>query len=132
MNKQISNGQTHGNHDNTQVEKATVVLLANPSDVARTLHAFEYAVDLNKNGIPTKMFLDGEGVKIVEKEPHEFIKPLYEHVLQEGILQQACNFCANIFGMKDKLQKANIPLSTGPGHVSIGRLVREGNAVLVV
>ena len=37
MNKQIANEQTYGNHNHSQTEKAIVVLLANPSDVARRL-----------------------------------------------------------------------------------------------
>jgi hypothetical protein len=63
MNKQSANEQTYGNHNHTQREKTTAVLLVNPSDVARTLYAFENAIDLNRNRIPTKMLLDGEEVR---------------------------------------------------------------------
>jgi hypothetical protein len=37
MNKQIANKQVYRNHSHTEIEKATAVLLANPSDVVRTL-----------------------------------------------------------------------------------------------
>jgi hypothetical protein len=63
MNKQSANEQAYGNHNHTQREKTTADLLANPSDVVRTLHVFEYAIDLNRNRIPTKMLLDGEEVR---------------------------------------------------------------------
>lgn len=52
-----------------------VVALAQPSDIARTLHAHEYALDFDTNGIESELILDGEGVKIVDSEIHEFIKP---------------------------------------------------------
>jgi predicted peroxiredoxin len=80
--------------------KAVVVSLTDPSDVARTLHAFEYALDLKRNGIESQIVLDGAGVKIVENEPHELIKPLYNEAIERGVLKEACNFCANIFGVK--------------------------------
>jgi hypothetical protein len=112
--------------------KAVVVSLTDPSDVARTLHAFEYALDLKRNGIESQIVLDGAGVKIVENEPHELIKPLYNEAIERGVLKEACNFCANIFGVKDKLQGANIGISSGPGHVSVGKLMNDGNEVIVV
>lgn len=39
MNKQIANEQIYRNHSHTEIEKATAVLLANPSDIVRTLEA---------------------------------------------------------------------------------------------
>ena len=109
-----------------------VVALAQPSDVARTLHAYEYALDLNRNGIDSELVLDGEGVKIVDGKISELIEPLYNEVIEKGILKVACNFCANIFQVKEKLIQSNLILSRGSGHVSIGNMIREGKEVLVV
>lgn len=121
------------NQDKKQIcNKAVVVCLADPSDVARALHAFEYALDLKRNGIDSRLLLDGAAVKIVENEPHELIKPLYNEVIEKGVLKEACNFCANIFGVKDKLEVAKIKISSGPGHVSVGQLMKDGNQVIVV
>jgi hypothetical protein len=121
------------NQDKKQTSsKAVVVSLADPSDVARTLHAFEYALDLKRNGIDSQLLLDGAGVKIVENELHELIKPSFNEVIEKGVLKQACNLCANIFGVKDKLERAKIKISSGPGHVSVGQLIKDGNQVIVV
>lgn len=121
--------------DRTQIKNeknVVVVALAQPSDIARTLHAYEYALDLNRNGIESELILDGEGVKIVDSEIHEFIKPLYNEVIQKGILKVACNFCADLFQVKERLIKSNTVLSSGPGHVSVGNMVKEGKEVIVV
>jgi len=119
----------------TEIKKeknVIVVALAQPSDIARTLHAYEYALDLHRNGIKSELVLDGEGVKIVDGEIHEFIKPLYNEVLEKGILKVSCNFCANLFNVKEKLLKSNIALSSDAGHVSIGDMIKKGIEVIVV
>ena len=113
-------------------KNVVVVALAQPSDVARTLHAYEYALDLDRNGIESELVLDGEGVKIVDSEIHEFVKPLYEEAIEKGILKVACSFCANLFQVKEKLIKSNILLSDGTGHVSIGNMIKEGKEGVVV
>ena len=106
-----------------------VVALAQPSDIARTLHAYEYVLDLDTNGIESELILDGEGAKIVDSEIHEFIKPLYNGVIGKGILKVACNFCADLFQVKEKLIKSNTVSSSGPGDVSVGNMIKEGKEV---
>lgn len=76
--------------------------------------------------------MDGDGVKIVDDEIHEFIKPLYNKVIEKGILKVACNFCADLFQVKEKLIKSNIVLSSGPGHVSVGNMIKEEKEGIVV
>lgn len=84
-----------------------VVALAQRSDIARTLHAYEYALDLDRNGIESELILDGDRVKIVDGKIHEFIKLSYNEVIEKGNLKVACNFCADLFQVKEKLIKSN-------------------------
>ena len=108
-----------------------VVALAQPSDIARTLHAYEYVLDLDTNGIESELILDGEGAKIVDSEIHEFIKPLYNEVIEKGILKIVCIFCTDFFQVKEKLIKSNTVSSSGPGDVSVGNMIKEGKEVIV-
>lgn len=115
--------------------KVAVVSLTDPSDHARMLHAFEYIFDLKNNGIQAELFLDGSSVKIVEmleKNPTDMIKPLYDRAVSEGLLKEACNFCATAFNVKDKMVNSKIKLSPENKHISIGRLIKEGYQVITI
>ncbi len=115
--------------------KIAVVSLVDPSDHPRMLHAFEYILDLRNNRIDAELFLDGASVKIVEmlaKDPKDMIKPLYDKAVTEGMLKEACNFCAGVFNVKDKMLDSKIKLSPENEHISIGRLIKEGYQVITV
>ncbi|MDE1767202.1 MAG: DsrE family protein [Thaumarchaeota archaeon] len=116
-------------------QKFAIVTLTDPSDHARIYHAFLYLFDLRDNGLEADLFLDGAGVKIIdtlEKNPSDIIKPLYDRAVRDGLIKEACGFCANAFAVKDKIVKSNINLSPENEHVSIGKLVKEGYAVITV
>ncbi len=115
--------------------KVAVVSLVDPVDHARMLHAFEYIFDLKDNGIQAELFLDGASVKIIEmleKNPSDMIKPLYDKAVKEGLLKEACNFCATAFKVKEKMLSSNIKLSPENRHISIGRLMKEGYQIITV
>ncbi len=115
--------------------KVAVVSLADPAEHARMLHAFEYIFDLKNNGIQAELFLDGASVKVVEmleKNPSDLIKPLYDKAVKEGLLKEACNFCANAFNVKDKMLSSNIKLSPENKHISIGRFMNQGYQIITV
>jgi predicted peroxiredoxin len=116
-------------------EKYAVVTLADPSDHARIYHAFLYLFDLRDNGIDAELFLDGAAVKIVEvleKNPSDIIKPLYDRAVRDGLIKEACGFCANAFAVKEKIQNSKINLSPPNEHVSVGKLVKEGHTIITV
>lgn len=115
--------------------KYAVLALTDPSDHARIYHAFLYLFDLRDSGVEADLFLDGAAVKIVdalEKNPSDIIKPLYDKAVREGLIKQACGFCANAFAVKEKIVKSKINLSPPNEHVSIGKLVKEGHTVITV
>ncbi|MGI9009844.1 MAG: hypothetical protein ACR2F1_01475 [Nitrososphaeraceae archaeon] len=115
--------------------KVAVISLTDPSDHARMLHVFEYVLDLKNNGINAELFLDGSSVKIVdflEKNPKDPIKQLYDKVIQEGYLKEACHFCVSAFSVKQQITNSNITLSPENKHISIGRLVKERYQIIIV
>lgn len=116
--------------------KVAIISLTDPvTDHARMLHVFEYVLDLKNNGINAELFLDGSSVKIIdflEKNPKDPITHLYDKVIKEGYLKEACNFCANAFSVKKKITNSNITLSPENKHISIGRLVKEGYQIITV
>ncbi len=116
-------------------QKFAVVTLTDPSDHARIFHAFLYLFDLRDSGFGAELFLDGAGVKIIdalEKNPSDVIKPLYDRAVREGLIKEACGFCAHAFAVKDKIVKSKINLSPENEHVSIGKLVKEGYTIITV
>ena len=76
--------------------------------------------------------MDGDGVKIVDDEIHEFIKPLYNEVIEIRILEIVCIFCTDFFQVKEKLIKSNTVSSSRPGDVRVGNMIKEGKEVRVV
>ena len=93
---------------------AAVVSRTDPSDVARTLKAFEYSLKNKRNSIQSDHILDDAFRKTAENVPHEIAKPPYDHVTVEGLLEEADNFCDSIFGLKDKLELRHM------SHMSVG------------
>jgi hypothetical protein len=118
------------------MERVAVVSLVDPSvDHARMLHAFEYIFDLKNNGIGAQLFLDGASVKIVDfiyNNPSDIIKPLYDSAIKDRLLEEACNFCADAFKVKEKIVDSNIKLSPENHHISIARLIKEGYRIITL
>jgi hypothetical protein len=115
--------------------KYAIVSLVDPSDHARIYHAFLYLFELRDGGIETEFYLDGASVKIIEvleKNPADIIKPLYDRAVREGLIKEACGFCANAFGVKDKISKSDIHLSREGEHISMSKLVKEGYQIITI
>lgn len=115
--------------------KYAIVLLADPLDHARIYHAFLYLFELRDNGIATELYLDGASVKIIEeleKHPSDIIKPLYDRSVREGLIKEACGFCANAFGVKAKISKSDITLSREGEHISMSKLVKDGFQIITI
>jgi len=114
--------------------KYAIVTLVDPSDHARIYHAFLYLFELKDNGIEAELYLDGAAVKIIEeleKNPSDIIKPLYDRAVREGLIKEACGFCANAFGVKE-ISKSGISLSREGEHVSISKLVKNGFQIITI
>lgn len=115
--------------------KYAVITLAGPHEHARIYHAFLYLHDLKNSGFQAELFLDGESVKIIdalEKNPDDVIKPLYDKAIRDGLLKQACNFCATVFNVKNKFEDSNIELSPENSHINLGGLAKNDYQLLAV
>jgi hypothetical protein len=66
---------------------APVVSLADPSDVARTVKAFEYSFKMKRNSIQSDHILDDAFRKTAERGPHEKAKRPYDDITMEGLLE---------------------------------------------
>ena len=121
--------------DNFMTGKFAVISLTDPTDHARMFHAFLYLFDLKDNGFHSELFLDGAAVKIIEemeKNPSDIIRPLYDRAVREGLIKEACGFCANAFGVKEKMMKTEISLSQEGQHISISRLIKDDYHVIII
>lgn len=117
------------------IAKYAIVSLADPSDHARIYHAFLYLFELKDNGIESELYLDGASVKIIEgleKNPSDVIKPLYDRAVREGLIKEVCGFCANAFGVKEKISKSDIRLSHDSEHISMSKLVKDGYQIMTI
>ncbi len=120
---------------NILTDKYAVIALTGPDDHPRIYHAFLYLFDLVDNGIQADLFLDGAAVKSVdelEKNPSDIIRPLYDRAMREGLIKEACGFCANAFKVKDIISESNVKLSQDDRHISIGKLVKDGYRIVLV
>lgn len=116
-------------------EKYAVVSLTDPSDHSRIYHAFLYLYDLKESGLEVELFLDGASVKIIdelEKNPNDIIKPLYDKAIRDGLIKQACGFCANAFKVKDRILETKIQMTGETEHIAIGKLIKDGYRVITV
>ena len=115
--------------------KYALISLTDPSDHSRSYHVFLYLFDLIENRIQAEIYLDGAAAKIIdemEKNPSDIIKPLFDMAVREGLIKQACGFCAAAFQVKNKIIGSQIPLSLENRHISVGELVKNGYTLLTV
>lgn len=115
--------------------KYAIVTLVDPLDHPRIYHAFLYLFELKDNGIEAELYLDGAAVKIIEdleKNPSDIIKPLYDRAVREGLIKEACGFCANAFGVKEKISKSDIRLSREGEHISMSKLIKNGFQIMTI
>jgi hypothetical protein len=84
--------------NNHITNKTAAATGTDPSDVARTLKAFEYSL-IKMNSIQSEHILEDALRRTAEKGPHEIAKPSYDHVTVEGLLEEAYRFYDSIFGL---------------------------------
>lgn len=61
------------------------------------------------------------------------IKPVYDEFKKLGISEIICDFCAGAFGVKEKLQGRQLPLTAGyEGHPSIAQRADRGYQIVIL
>lgn len=105
--------------------------------MARAVHAFLYARELKEHGHEVRLVFDGAGTEWAEElsnpASESKIKPMYNEFKKQGISETICDFCAGAFGVKEKLQGREFPLTAGyEGHPSIAQWADQGYQILIL
>jgi hypothetical protein len=114
--------------------KAAIVVLADTEtygDLGRIANALTSAKEFKEAGDETTIVFDGAGTRWVgelSKPDHRLHEP-FESV--RDTVAGACAYCASSFGVKEEVEKTDIPLlEEYAGHPSLQRLVSRGYQVI--
>lgn len=95
------------------------------------VHVLLNALDLKDAGNEVKIIFEGEAVKlppILEEEAN----PLYSKALEAGLIAGVCLACAQVLGVKDDIERINLPLLKDmSGHAGIRPYVEDGYEILI-
>jgi hypothetical protein len=114
--------------------KTAVVLLADDeshADMGRLANALELVKETQEAGDEVRLVFDGAATKWIPRleSGNDQLAPLYQAV--QGNVTGACEFCAKAFGVKDDVERTQVPLlSEYDGHPSIKKLIDEGFQVV--
>lgn len=114
--------------------KAAIVVLADTethADLGRIANALTSAREFKEAGEETTIVFDGAGTKWVPElsDPDHRLHKAFESV--EDVVEGACAYCAKSFGVKEEVEKSDVPLlEEYAGHPSLQRLVSEGYQVI--
>jgi hypothetical protein len=103
---------------------------------ARAVHALLYAADLAEHGYDVVLIFDGAGTgwaRELEKKENPFHQH-YLRVKQMGIVQEICDYCADVHGVKKDLSEVQTRLLTGDykGHPSLAEWAGRGYQIIVL
>lgn len=125
---------------NTSEKKFIIILQAGKEThegMARAVHALLYASELKEKGYEVVLIFDGAGAEWAEElsntESQSKLLPMYNAFKKMGIQEIICDFCADAFGVKEKLQTRQCHLiSEYKGHPSIAKWVKKGYQLLIL
>ncbi len=97
----------------------------------RVVNALETAKEFKEAGDDVTLVFDGAGVQSLAQISNPTHKSHRLYAAVEEQVAGACSFCADAFGVRAKLEDADIPfLSEHDDHPSLRRLVLEGYQLL--
>ncbi len=109
--------------------KYVVFVHAGPQELARALHALLYARELQRAGIPAKIVFDGAGTVWLREfsDPQHKYHGLFREVMEAGLVDAACAYCAQAFNVVEAVQAVGVPLvDTADGHPSLATYILQG------
>lgn len=115
--------------------KYVLFVHAGPNELARALHALLYAHELAQVGIPSRLVFDGAATVWLRElsNPEHKYHGLFRRVLDAGLVDAACAYCANAFQVVEAVQAAGVPLvDTAGGHPSLAGYLQNGWTPLVL
>ena len=103
---------------------------------ARAVHALLYAAELAEHGHDVVLIFDGAGTGWA-RELQKPENPFYKHYLrikQLGIVEEICDYCADVHDVKKDLSKEQARLLIGDykGHPSLARWTGSGYQIIVL
>jgi len=103
---------------------------------ARAVHALLYAADLAEHGYDVVLIFDGAGTGWVNKleKPENPFHRHYLRIKQLGIVEEICDYCADVHDVKKELSKEQERLLVGDymGHPSISKWADKGYRIIVL
>lgn len=111
-----------------------IVILADAESMeglGRVVNALMSAREFSEAGDDVRVVFDGAGVKSASAlaAPDHDYHDLLEHVRQHVV--GVCQYCADAFGVMDKVQASELPLANEyRDHPSFRNLLQEGYQVL--
>src|SRR5258708_2491497 len=103
--------------------------------MARALHAMLYATELKKKGHDVVLIFDGAGTEWAEalSRPDNKLHPVYQKLMDSGVVEVVCDFCSTAFKVKDALAKEGAHFEGEyQGHPSIAKWVDQGYQLVVL
>lgn len=95
------------------------------------VHVLLNALDLKSAGHEVKIIFEGEAVKlppILDEEAN----PLYKKALESNMIAGVCLACAQVMGVKDKIEGLNLSLLNDmSGHAGMKFYIEAGYETLV-
>lgn len=104
--------------------------------MARAVHALLYARELAENGYDVVLIFDGAGTGWAA-ELRKPENPLHEHYnkLKElGLMEEICDYCAEVFDVKKRLSEQQKKLLSGDyeGHPSLVKWIEKGYRIIAL
>lgn len=115
--------------------KFVIIVQAGPEELAKALHALLYAQELHEADYKVQMVFDGAGttwLKEFEKADHHY-HPVFKQVQKLGVIAEACEYCANAFGVTEEIKNSETPLTgESSGHPSLVKYIKDGYTPIVM
>ncbi len=104
--------------------------------MARAVHALLYAKELLEKGYDVVLIFDGAGTGWASElaKPENPLHKHYARLKEMGVVEEICDYCAEAFGVKEKLSDLQRRLLVGDyeGHPSIAKWVARGYQPIVL
>ncbi len=95
------------------------------------VHVLLNALDLKSAENEVKIIFEGESVKLPPILAEES-NPLYKKALDSGLIAGVCLACAQTLGVKDDIEKINLPfLKDMSGHAGMRPYIEDGYEVFI-
>ncbi|MBW6479651.1 MAG: DsrE family protein [Bacteroidales bacterium] len=114
--------------------KIAIIVFSDTTSIealGKVSNAFVLALEAIEHGDDLKIIFEGAGTKWIgelEKEDHK-IHPLYKMV--KSHITGACSYCAQAFGVKNQVEKAEIVLlDEFKNHPSLRNLIVDGYQII--